>query len=43
MDAKAREIRTNEGVDVRLYDVIYNALDDVKAAMEGLLEPETVS
>ena len=40
MDAKAREIRANEGVDVRLYDVIYNALDDIKAAMEGLLEPE---
>ncbi len=40
MDAKAREIRTSEGVDVRLYDVIYNALDDVKAAMEGLLEPD---
>ncbi len=40
MDAKAKEIRAVEGVDVRLYDVIYNALDDVKAAMEGLLEPE---
>jgi len=40
MDSKAREARTNEGVDVRLYDVIYNALDDVKAAMEGLIEPE---
>ena len=40
MDAKAREIRAVEGVDVRLYEVIYNALDDVKAAMEGLLEPE---
>jgi len=40
MDAKAREIRANEGIDVRLYDVIYNALDDIKAAMEGLLEPE---
>ena len=40
MDTKAREIRTSEGVDVRLYDVIYNALDDVKAAMEGLLEPD---
>ncbi len=40
MDAKAREIRANEGVDVRLYNVIYNALDDIKAAMEGLLEPE---
>ena len=40
MDAKAREARVNEGVDVRLYDIIYNALDDVKLAMEGLLEPE---
>lgn len=40
MDAKTKEIRAVEGVDVRLYDVIYNALDDVKAAMEGLLEPE---
>ncbi len=40
MDAKAKEIRAVEGVDVRLYEVIYNALDDVKAAMEGLLEPE---
>ena len=40
MDPKAKEIRASEGVDVRLYDVIYNALDDVKAAMEGLLEPE---
>ena len=40
MDAKARETRSSEGVDVRLYDVIYNALDDVKAAMEGLLDAE---
>ena len=40
MDAKAKEIRVIEGVDVRLYDIIYNAIDDVKAAMEGLLEPE---
>ena len=40
MDQKAKEIRASEGVDVRLYDVIYNALDDVKAAMEGLLEPD---
>ena len=29
-----------EQVDVRLYRVIYEALDDVKKAMEGLLEPE---
>ena len=40
IETKAREAKIREGVDVRLYDVIYNALDDVKAAMEGLLEPE---
>ena len=40
MEAKARESKIREGVDVRIYSVIYNALDDVKAAMEGLLEPE---
>ena len=33
-------LRSQEGVDVRNHDIIYNALDDVKAAMEGLLEPE---
>ncbi len=31
-----------EGVDVRQYDIIYNLLDDIQAAMEGLLEPEEV-
>ena len=40
VDAKAKHLRSQEGVDVRNYDIIYNALDDVKAAMEGLLEPE---
>jgi translation initiation factor IF-2 len=39
-DAKAREARSREGVDMRLYDVIYNAIDDVKAALEGMLAPE---
>ena len=29
-----------EGVDVRLYDVIYNAIDEVKAAMAGMLKPQ---
>src|SRR5579872_3476268 len=29
-----------EGVDVRLYDVIYNAIDEVKAAMTGMLKPQ---
>lgn len=39
-DAKARELAQQEGVDYRLYRVIYDVIDDVKAAMEGLLEPE---
>ncbi len=29
-----------EGVDIRLYDVIYNAIDEVKAAMTGMLKPQ---
>jgi translation initiation factor IF-2 len=39
-DAKARELAEKEGVDYRLYRVIYDVIDDVRAAMEGLLEPE---
>ncbi|UCD57018.1 MAG: translation initiation factor IF-2 [Candidatus Hydrogenedentota bacterium] len=39
-DAKARQMAEKEGVDYRLYRVIYDAIDDVRAAMEGLLEPE---
>ncbi|MEC4803201.1 MAG: translation initiation factor IF-2 [Jaaginema sp. PMC 1079.18] len=31
-----------EGVDIREYNIIYNLLDDIQAAMEGLLEPEEV-
>lgn len=38
-EAKATEIAEREGVDVRLYTVIYDALNDVRDAMEGLLEP----
>jgi translation initiation factor IF-2 len=38
-DAKATEIAKREGVDVRMYNIIYNIIDDIKAAMEGLLEP----
>jgi translation initiation factor IF-2 len=30
-----------EGVDIRLYDVIYNVIDDVKAAIAGMLKPQT--
>lgn len=38
-ESKATEIAEREGVDVRLYTVIYDALNDVRDAMEGLLEP----
>jgi len=38
-DAKATDIAQREGVDVRMYNIIYNIIDDIKAAMEGLLEP----
>ncbi|OFV87011.1 MAG: translation initiation factor IF-2, partial [Acidobacteria bacterium RBG_16_68_9] len=38
-EAKATQAADREGVDVRLYTVIYNALNDVHDAMEGLLEP----
>lgn len=37
---QARDLAEKENVDVRLYDVIYDAVDNVKAALEGLLEPE---
>ena len=36
----ARRIAEKEGVDVRLYSIIYDAIDEVKAAMEGMLSPE---
>jgi translation initiation factor IF-2 len=39
-DVNARKAAENEKVDVRLYRVIYDAIEDVKAAMGGLLEPE---
>ncbi len=38
-DPKARELSEQEGVEVKVYNVIYDAVDDVKNAMEGLLEP----
>jgi translation initiation factor IF-2 len=38
----ARRAADEKGVDVREYDIIYNLLDDLRAAMEGLLEPEEV-
>ncbi|MDF2458408.1 MAG: infB [Nitrospira sp.] len=38
-EPKASNLAEKEHVDVRLYTIIYNALNDIKAAMEGLLEP----
>jgi len=39
-DAGARKLAENNGVDVRYYDIIYDAVDEVKAAMTGMLAPE---
>jgi translation initiation factor IF-2 len=39
-DANARELAAKEGVDIRLYRVIYDAIDDIRAALSGLLKPE---
>ncbi|HEU4806659.1 MAG TPA: translation initiation factor IF-2 [Homoserinimonas sp.] len=39
-DPKARDRAAREGVDVRFYSVIYNALEDVENALKGMLKPE---
>ncbi|WP_119156035.1 translation initiation factor IF-2 [Caldimonas tepidiphila] len=39
-DAGARKLAENNGVDLRYYNIIYDAVDDVKAAMSGMLAPE---
>ncbi len=39
-DAAARRLMADNGLDVRYYSVIYDAIDDVKQAMTGLLSPE---
>ena len=39
-DARARQASSREAVDIQVYDVIYEAVDDVRAALEGLLSPE---
>ncbi len=38
-EVKAASLAEKEGVDIRLYSIIYDAVEDVKKAMEGLLEP----
>jgi translation initiation factor IF-2 len=39
-DNKARERADREGVDVRFYSVIYNALEDIEKSLKGMLKPE---
>ena len=38
-NAKARELAQKEHVDIRLYEVIYDAINDIKLALEGMLAP----
>ncbi len=38
-DVKAQHAADSEGIDIRLYNVIYEAIEDVKKALEGMLEP----
>ncbi|UCH78518.1 MAG: translation initiation factor IF-2 [Candidatus Coatesbacteria bacterium] len=43
VEAKAKKLAQQEGVEIRTYDVIYETIEDVRAALEGLLEPEIVT
>jgi len=38
-DSRVVEVAEQEGVEIKLYDIIYNVIEDVRAAMEGLLDP----
>ncbi|MDD5155660.1 MAG: translation initiation factor IF-2 [Candidatus Omnitrophica bacterium] len=39
-DDRAKELISKEGIDVRMYNVIYELANDIKAALEGMLEPK---
>ena len=39
-DSKARAVAENEGIEIRYYNVIYDLIDDVRAALSGMLSPE---
>ena len=39
-EAKARDLAESEGVDVRYYSVIYDAIDDIESSLKGMLKPE---
>lgn len=38
--AQANKLAENEGVEIKLYSIIYNAIEEIKSAMEGMLEPK---
>ncbi|RTL54257.1 MAG: translation initiation factor IF-2 [Sphingobacteriales bacterium] len=38
--AQAARLAQNEGVEIKMYSIIYNAIEEVKSAMEGMLEPK---
>jgi translation initiation factor IF-2 len=39
-DAQARKLAESNGVDIRYYNIIYDAIDEVRAALSGMLSPE---
>ena len=39
-DASARKLAESSGIDIRYYNIIYDAIDEIKAAMSGMLAPE---
>ena len=39
-DAQARKLAENNGIDIRYYNIIYDAVDELRAAMSGMLTPE---
>ena len=41
-DVKARDLAQREGIEIRNYDVIYEVVEDIRMALEGLLRPEEV-
>jgi translation initiation factor IF-2 len=41
-EPRAQEIATRDGIEIRKYEIIYDLIEDVKAALEGLLAPEIV-
>ncbi|MCP4652224.1 MAG: translation initiation factor IF-2 [Candidatus Omnitrophica bacterium] len=40
MDSKARELSKAKGIEVRTYQIVYELIDDIRAALEGLLTPQ---